>query len=263
MPSKHFVWITAASLLAGLGAAELIAPQEAAGDGSPPHWALNATVIEGCSCPMFCQCYFNTKPAGHVAEGSETAGDHHSSHGAKHFCRFNNAYRVNRGHFGKTVLDGVKFWLTGDIGDDFADGRMDWGELIIDQSATDEQRDAIVAIAGNGGPLFFLTFDSYAISERDIDTWRYDDDSAVATIDGGRTAEVRLRRSEGMTDEPIVMHNLKYWGAARNDGFLMMPNEVEAFREGPNAFEYKGTNGFMVTFEISSADVEKPSTSAY
>ena len=32
-----------------------------------PSWAMNATVIEACSCPMFCQCYFNAEPAGHAA----------------------------------------------------------------------------------------------------------------------------------------------------------------------------------------------------
>jgi hypothetical protein len=26
-------------------------------------WHFNGTVIEACSCPMFCQCYFNTYPA--------------------------------------------------------------------------------------------------------------------------------------------------------------------------------------------------------
>jgi len=33
--------------------------------GAAPEWAANTTVIEACSCPMFCQCYFNTKPASH------------------------------------------------------------------------------------------------------------------------------------------------------------------------------------------------------
>src|SRR5262249_55523583 len=28
-------------------------------------WDFNATIIEACSCPMFCQCYFNTQPADH------------------------------------------------------------------------------------------------------------------------------------------------------------------------------------------------------
>src|SRR5438552_12000341 len=51
---------------------------------------------------------------------------------------------------------------------------------------------------------------------------------------------------------PVVINNLKYWGASRHTGFVLMPNEVEAYRLGPNAFEFKGTNGFMITFDIYS-----------
>ena len=62
-------------------------------------------------------------------------------------------------------------------------------------------------------------------------------------MNGGKTAEVKLHRFQGMTDELAVLKNVKYWGTPRNDGFIMMPNELEAYREGPKAFEYKGTNG--------------------
>jgi hypothetical protein len=55
-----------------------------------------------------------------------------------------------------------------------------------------------------------------------------------------------------------VIKNLKYWGAPRNDGFVLMPNEVEALRvtpQGKEPFEFKGTNGFMITIDIKSDDV--------
>ena len=66
-----------------------------------------------------------------------------------------------------------------------------------------------------------------------------------------------------MTDEPIVIKNLKYWGAPRNDGFVLMPNEVEAYRvPASKAFEFKGTNGFMITFDITSEDVAKAAGAA-
>ena len=58
-----------------------------------------------------------------------------------------------------------------------------------------------------------------------------------------------------MTDEPAVLKNVKYWGTPRNDGFVMMPNEIETYREGANAFEFKGTNGFLLTFDMNSKDV--------
>ena len=74
----------------------------------------------------------------------------------------------------------------------------------------------------------------------------------MARLDGGKAAEVILKRLQGNTDEPVVIKNLRYFGAPRNDGFVMMPNEVEAYRLGPKAYEYKGTNGFMVTIDIDA-----------
>ena len=67
-------------------------------------WHFNGTAIEACSCPMFCQCYFNTEPASH------------EDHDGEHFCKFNMAYKVHEGHHGETDLSGVKFWVAGDLG---------------------------------------------------------------------------------------------------------------------------------------------------
>ena len=41
----------------------------------------------------------------------------------------------------------------------------------------------------------------------------------------------------------------------------MMPNEIETYREGDKAFEFKGTNGFMLTFDMNSKDVASKSES--
>jgi hypothetical protein len=214
--------------------------------GASPEWAANTTVIEACSCPMFCQCYFNTKPAGHT-------------HGAaaEHFCRANLAHRINKGHYGTTSLDGVKFWVSSDLGGDFSGTppQMDWAVLTFDKSTTPTQREAIGKIVGY---VFPVQWKSLKTAEGVIDTWRYDKDTAVATLDGGKTAEVRLQRFAGMTPEPLVIKNLPYWGVKRHDGFVLMPNTVEAYRVGPNAFEFKGTNGFMITWDMNSNDVAPP-----
>ncbi len=242
-PSHRLALAAAVVVLAG-GAAASLAGTTAA------DWAMNATVIEACSCPMFCQCYFNTKPAGHAGKDHE---GHHAA-GAQHFCRANNAYRVNKGHYGAVKLDGVKFWIAGDLGDDFSDGEMEWSTLYFDKPLSKEQRDAIAAIVAQ---LFPVKWKSFTTAEASIDTWEYDNDKAVALLDGGKTAEVRLKRFPGMNKEPVVIKNLPYWGAPRNDGFVMMPSEIEAYRVGPKAFEFKGTNGFMLTLDITSNDVAK------
>jgi hypothetical protein len=208
------------------------------------NWAMNATVIEACTCPMFCQCYFDSKPAGH-AHGGATS----------HYCRFNNAYRINKGSHGATRLDGARFWISGDLGGDFSKGQMDWAVVTFDKAMTKPQRDAVVAIATH---LFPVKWNSLTTAEGAIDTWEYTKDHAVATLDGGKTAEVRLRRQQGNANnnEPPVIKNLRYWGAPRNDGFVLMPNEIQAYRKGPKTYESKGTNGFMLTLDITSKDVK-------
>ena len=210
-------------------------------------WAMNATVIEACSCPMFCQCYFNTKPAGHGA---------HAGHGgaADHFCRANLAYQVNKGHYGTAKLDGARFWVSSDLGADFADGEMDWAILTFDKALSPAQREGIQTIMGH---MFPVKWKSFTTAEGVVDKWQFTKDEAHALLDGGKSGEVKLKRFAGMTAEPIVIKNLPYWGAPRHDGFVLMPNEVEAWRVGDKAFEFKGTNGFMITFDITSNDVKK------
>ena len=53
----------------------------------------------------------------------------------------------------------------------------------------------------------------------------------------------------------MTIQNVKFWAAPKNDGFKLMKNEVEAYRVGEKPFEFKGTNGFVTTIEMSSKDV--------
>jgi hypothetical protein len=214
-----------------------------AAKGGTPEWSMNATAIEACSCPMFCQCYFNTKPGAH---------HDHASGGAAHYCRANLAYKINRGNYGAVKLDGAKFWISTDLGPDFSKGQMDWAVVTFDKPLTPDQRNGIATIVGH---LFPVKWNSLTTAEATIDRWEFNKDSAYASMDGGKTAEVKLKRFPGNTNEPFVIRNLKYWGAPRNDGFILMPNEVEAYRLGPKAFEFQGTNGFMITVDINSNDV--------
>ena len=231
-------------ILAGVGLALAgVLTWTAAGAGVGAGWAMNATVIEACSCPMFCQCYFGTETAGHR---------HHHGHGSEHFCRFNMAYKVNRGHAGGVTLDGAKFWIAGDLGADFGDGEAEWATVHFDPAVTPEQRAAIATALGHVYPLQWKSFN---VGEDAAVEWTAGPNRAAARLGGGRLAEIALRRNPGMTDRPVVIDNLRYFGAPRNDGFVLMPNEVEAYRVGPQAFEFKGTNGFMITLDIGSEDV--------
>jgi hypothetical protein len=214
-------------------------------------WSLNATIMEACSCPMFCQCYFNTKPAGH--EQHEEHGKHEGYTGVEHYCRENLAYRVNRGHYGSVKLDGLKFWLAGDLGDDFSQGNADWIEVTFEPSTTREQREALTLILNHVYPE---KWKSFTVAQDSAISWQATMDRAEARLGGGNRGEIVLNRYPGMTGAPIVITNLKYEGAPRNDGFILMPNEIEAYRAGARPFEFRGTNGFMITIDISSSDVK-------
>jgi Protein of unknown function (DUF1326)/Putative zinc-finger len=206
-----------------------------------PKWRANVTVIEACSCPMFCQCYFNTKPAGHHEHGK----------GETHYCRGNLAYKVNYGQYGSESLNGVKFWVANDVGSDFSKGETLWAVLYFDPSVNNEQREAVQIILSH---LMPVKWKSFRTAEAKIDSWKVNNDSAYATLDAGKTAIIKLRRFQGITNEPVIIRNLGYWGAPRNDGFTLMPTEVQAYRVGPKAFEFKDTSGFLITFDMNSND---------
>lgn len=232
-------WLALGGLL---GVSPVLAQSEAM-----PKWAFNATVIEACSCPMFCQCYFSHEPAAH----QHTAQADHSENMTEHYCRFNNAFKVNKGNYNGVRLDDAKFWVAGDLGGDFSQGKMDWATLIFDPSVSAEQREGIMAVLGK---LYPVEWSSFTVADDAAMDWEFTKDRAEARLNDGKTAEVVLRRQPGMTEGPVVIKNLQYWGAPRNDGFVLMPNEVEAFRVGDKPFEFKGTNGFMITVDMEAKD---------
>lgn len=192
-------------------------------------WSMNATIIEACSCSMFCPCFFKSKPTGKDETG--------------HFCKFNMAVHVNSGHDGETSLEGVKYWVAGNLAAKQA-------VITFDDDVTPEQRAGIQKALGK---LYSpIEWKSLTVGDDGNIEWRASGDKAVATIDGGERAEVVLVANPGMDGEPVVLKNLAYWAADDHEGFVMMPNEVEAWRQGDNAFEFRGTTGFMITVSVAS-----------
>ncbi|HEX9652266.1 MAG TPA: DUF1326 domain-containing protein [bacterium] len=240
MRAKSFFSMVA--VLGGLLLAVLPALSQTA---STPDWSFNATAIEACSCPMFCQCYFSTQPAAHSG---------HGGHGEmEHFCKFNMGYKVNKGSFGNVKLDGARFWIAGDLGGDFSTGQMDWAVITFDPGVTKEQRDGIATIVGKH--LFPVKWNAFSVGTDAPIHWEATTERAVAKLGDGKIAEIALKHNPtAMSKEPTVIKNLRYWGAPRNDGFVLMPNEIEAYRAGDKPFEFKGSNGFMITVDLASAD---------
>ena len=204
-------------------------------------WAMNATIIDGCSCRMLCPCIFGS-PA---TVGSDATHEH----GGRRSCYFNAAFRVNKGHYGEVRLDGLEFWFAGDKGD------AKTVELTFEPSATEEQREGIREFLSHFLPLQWESFTEGPDAKIE---WKAEAVRAEAKLDGGRAAEVVLTRYSGATGEgTTVIKNMSYFAATRNDGFNILPVEIVAYRRGPKPapFEFRGTSGWTITIDMSSKDV--------
>jgi hypothetical protein len=215
-------------------------------------WEITLDNIEACSCPTFCQCYFNDRPALH--EANKDGPEH-----AMRYCRFNNAFQVEKGTYNGTSLNGLKFWLAGDLGGDFSTGQLDWAVLHFEPSATPQQREACQAIIH---VMFPAKWNSFTVGPDAKIDWQKTADGADAKLDEGKAAEIVLKTTRGADNKPIVLQNVKFWGAPHNSGFEIMTNETEAYRQGERPFEFHHTNGFFTRIDMSSKDAHNAQASA-
>ena len=76
---------------------------------------------------------------------------------AEHYCRFNMGYRVNQGHFGRVSLNGLKFWIAGDLGSRLSKG-AEWAEITFEPSVTRSSARAITTIVPHVYPVTWKSF---------------------------------------------------------------------------------------------------------
>lgn len=209
-------------------------------------WAVDVTVLESCSCRVFCQCFFTG-----MAMGAED-----NSHARMHPCLFNQAYHVERGHYGDVDLAGARFWCSGNAGSDLNQHVWPWAVMTFDSEMSETQRQALARILHS---LRFYRDEHWKTRNiappAPID-WSAGRDAAHASLDSGKIAEVSLKAFKDANDEPVMMMNMGYFGWPRNSGFALMPAQVEAYRAPGRAFEFKGTNGLKTTLSMNSGDVD-------
>lgn len=105
-------------------------------------WQISGEYCETCSCDYLCPC----------APSSLTAAM------TKGHCDFVFGFRIDRGRYGDTTLDGLGFAVVGHApGKSMADGNISVG-VLVDERATPQQQEAITAIASGqaGGPMAAL-----------------------------------------------------------------------------------------------------------
>lgn len=200
-----------------------------------PDFLITASYIEACSCTMFCPCYFN---------------DHATMHGNKHYCKFNLVLRVDEGYYKDVKLDGVKAWLSGDLGSEWGEGKADWLVVTFDPRTVSEQQQA--AMTDVLLQLYPMEWDILGV-DRVPFKWEINRETAHARMENGK-GEVILHRSSASAANPkkeIVMRNLKYWAAQSNAGFRMWKNERNYYEGHGKKFETNGTNGFLITINFS------------
>jgi len=89
-------------------------------------WEIKGEELGNCNCDYGCPCQFNALP----------------THGS---CEAAVGYQIHEGHFGDIKLDGLRVamvvWWPGPVHE--GNGKM---QVIVDEQASDEQREAIVKI---------------------------------------------------------------------------------------------------------------------
>ena len=106
-------------------------------------WHVKGESVGGCNCAWGCPCQFNALPTHGRCEGIMTV-------------------RIGEGHFGPVRLEGVRFAAAFSFPGAMHEGNGIF-QLIVDQRATAEQREAIVAMtAGEHGGMPFEIFAAVA-----------------------------------------------------------------------------------------------------
>ncbi len=161
-------------------------------------WSIKATFIDACSCNLLCPCFFNTHPD-------------------KDFCKYNTAVKIQKGNYGEVKLDGMRVWMSGDMGADFSNGEFKSMYFTFEPSATQEQVDAAMKV---------LSFVSPAkAKDTGIDrapiVWQRKGKTAYAKLGDGQ-GEVSLSVLTGKDGKnPIVLKNIALGAEKKNNGFIL------------------------------------------
>ena len=107
-----------------------------------PPWKVAGQYYETCSCDFVCPCVL-TQLTAKPSKGS---------------CTFAMGFKIDQGKFGEVPLDGLGFMIIGFTPEEMGKGNWSAG-VIVDEHASTDQRDAIVAVASGaaGGPMAALS----------------------------------------------------------------------------------------------------------
>lgn len=207
-------------------------------------WEIKGQSFANCNCDWGCPCQFNALP---------THGD----------CRALTAMRISKGHFGDVQLDGIAFaWL------------LEWPgavhegngtqQVIVDASATEEQRAAVEAIVHGResveGANFFHVFNSTMTTTLETLSLPVTFECNVAE----RTARVSIPGVLETTGEPIrnpitgAAHRAQVTLPAGMEYHMAEYASGTTKATGGVALDFAGTHAHLYDFHITGTGVVHP-----
>ncbi|MFZ0614536.1 MAG: hypothetical protein WAM73_19985, partial [Desulfobacterales bacterium] len=147
---------------------------------------------------------------------------------------------------------GVKFWVAGDLGHSWEKGNTEWAIVTFQAGTTDEQKAGVATALDH---IFPVKWKAFEVSEDAEIEWTATEERAEAKLAKSLKAHIILNKWMGMGGENGMLSNIAYFGAPRNNGFKMMPTEIESWKVGDKAFQFNGSTGFMITVDMKSDDL--------
>jgi hypothetical protein len=190
---------------------------------------VTADTIEGCSCPLFCTCYFG--PSAN-----------------EHMCEANNVYKFRKGsHYGDVDLSDQLVWVSMDLGGEWhkkpGPGMpTEWAVVTFDKKSSEAQKKAIGEVLNIVFPVKWGKFST----REDAIEWHDEAKVAHAKMASG-LAEIKLDKTTGPNKTaPTVVKNLQYWFSSANDGFVLAYSTHHF--DGDNKFKHEHRNGFTIAW---------------
>ncbi len=198
---------------------------------APKTYDVTVDTIEGCSCPLFCTCYFGPSAM-------------------EHMCQFNNVYKFRQGsRFGDVDLSGQLVWMSGDLGGEWHKNPgpgmpMNWVTVTFDKKSTPAQRQAIQSVVSKVFDVKWKKMDT----REDSISWEDAPKTSHAKMASG-IAEITLDKESTLRPDkatPVVIKNLQYWFSTSNTGFVL-GYSTHHF-DGETKFSHQHRNGFTIAW---------------
>lgn len=201
-------------------------------------WKISGQYMETCNCTLLCPCITSNLTA------RPTDGD----------CKAAIAMRIDQGAKGSVSLDGLSFIVLLHSPGPMSDGAITVG-LVVDSAATDEQAEAIAAIATGsaGGPMAALGPLVGRVAGTERRPIRFEVDGLKRSVTAGELVDQACEgvASVGNPDEAICVDNTAHPANSRLSIAKATRSRFHAF--GIDWDDASGTrNGHFAPFSWSA-----------